>query len=183
MRIVPLRTQSPQLHGRTHVHGWKGCNTLQQWCRPQYFSNNSSSHAICSGGSIGCPLHQRKTAILMCQRLSKLGHPQPLTPMQTNMQQHMRYSPTKYCQKHSRPWTCTSTGYGAAMHKVDLAAIGDPAHRTWQTTSPSITQLTTTNLSAPQFYHLSTITSMGKQVGNGRWRQQCIKRQQRFERP
>jgi hypothetical protein len=49
------------------------------------------------------------------------------------------YSPTKSYPKHSRPWTCGSTGYGAAMPKDNSTITGDLAHRTWQITSPSTT--------------------------------------------
>jgi hypothetical protein len=43
------------------------------------------------------------------------------------MPRHTHYSPTKTYPKHSRPWTCGSTGYGAAMLKDNSAITGDLA--------------------------------------------------------
>ncbi len=63
--------------------------------------------------------------------------------------------------KHSRPWTCGSTGYGAAMPKDNSAITGDLAHRTWQITSPSTTPPHTTSLYAQQFSHQPTIQNTG----------------------
>ena len=74
-----------------------------------------------------------KTAVLMQQTLTKLGHPQPQHGHQCKQtrQQHTHYSPSKNYQKHSRPWTCVSTGYGVAMPKKANSAItGDQAHKT-----------------------------------------------------
>ncbi len=70
---------------------------------------------------------------------------------------HMHYSPTKSYPKHSRPWTCGSTVYGAATPKDNFAITGDLAHRTWQITSPSTTPPHTTSLYAQQFSHQPTI--------------------------
>jgi hypothetical protein len=63
---------------------------------------------------LGALFINAKIAILMRQTLVEFGHLKPCTPMQhqykLTTQQHMRYSPTKYCQKHSRPWIYVSTG-------------------------------------------------------------------------
>ncbi len=77
------------------------------------------------------------------------------------MPRHTHYSPTKSYPKHSRPWTCGSTGYGAAMPKDNSAITGDLAHRTWQITSPSTTPPHTTSLYAQQFSHQPTIQNTG----------------------
>ncbi len=73
------------------------------------------------------------------------------------MPRHTHYSPTKSYPKHSRPWTCGSTGYGAATPKDNSAITGDLAHRTWQITSPSTTPPHTTSLYTQQFSHQPTI--------------------------
>jgi hypothetical protein len=77
------------------------------------------------------------------------------------MPRHMHYSPTKSYPKHSRPWTCGSTGYGATTPKDNSAITGDLAHRTWQITSPSTTPPHTTSLYAQQFSHQPTIQNTG----------------------
>ncbi len=51
------------------------------------------------------------------------------------MPRHTLYSPTKSYPKHSRQWTCVSTGYGAATPKDNSVITGDLAHKTWQITS------------------------------------------------
>ncbi len=53
--------------------------------------------------------------------------------------------------EHSRPWTCVSTGYGAMMPKVNSITAGNLERRTWQITSPSITQPHTTGVYAPLY--------------------------------
>jgi hypothetical protein len=98
---------------------------------------------------LGALFINAKTAISMQKTLSELGHPQPRTPPTT--QQHTRYSPTKFYQKHSRPWTCTSTGKGAMMPKANSVITGDLGRRTWQITSPSIIQPHTTNVYAQPY--------------------------------
>ena len=106
-----------------------------------------------------------KTAVLMQQTLTKLGHPQPQHGHQCKQtrQQHTHYSPSKNYQKHSRPWTCISTGYGVAMPKKANSAItGDQAHKTQHITSPSITPPHTTRLCIPLSSQLSTILNTGK---------------------
>ena len=90
-----------------------------------------------------------KTAVSMRQTLIELRHPQPQCKQTT--QQHMRYSQTKSYHKHSRPWTCVSTGNGAATPKVNSITTGNLEHRTWQITSPSITQPHTTGVYAPLY--------------------------------
>ncbi len=77
------------------------------------------------------------------------------------MPRHMHYSPTKSYPKHSRPWTCGSTGYGATTPKDNSAITGDLAHRTWQITTPSTTPPHTTSLYAQQFSHQPTIQNTG----------------------
>ncbi len=77
------------------------------------------------------------------------------------MPRHTHYSPTKSYSKHSRPWTCGSTGYGAATPKDNSAITGDLAHRTWQITLPSTTPPHTTSLYAQQFSHQPTIQNTG----------------------
>ncbi len=77
------------------------------------------------------------------------------------MPRHMHYSPTKFYPKHSRPWTCGSTGCGAAMPKDNSAITGDLAHKTWQITSPSTTPPHTTSRYAQQFSHQPTIQNTG----------------------
>ncbi len=74
---------------------------------------------------------------------------------------HTHYSPTKSYPKHSRPWICGSTGYGAATPMDNSAITGDLAHRTWQITSPSTTPPHTTSLYAQQFSHQPTIQNTG----------------------
>jgi len=100
---------------------------------------------------LGALFINAKTAVSMQKRLIELGHPQPRSPAprcKPTMQQHMRYSPTKFYQKHSRPWTCASTGYGAVMPKANSVITGDLGRRTWQITSQSITQSQTTRVYA-----------------------------------
>jgi hypothetical protein len=94
---------------------------------------------------------------------------------------HMQYSPTKSYPKHSRPWTCVSTGYGAAMPKDSSVITGDLAHKTWQITSPSITSQHTTSLYAQQSSRQSTIQNTGNssrtQETPQNWRAQIITRE------
>jgi hypothetical protein len=66
------------------------------------------------------------------------------------MPRHTHYSPKQPYPKHSRPWTCVSTGYGAAMLKDNSIITGDLAHKTWQITSQSITPQHTTSLYTQQ---------------------------------
>ncbi len=77
------------------------------------------------------------------------------------MPRHTHYSPTKSYPKHSRPWTCVSTGYGAATPKDNSNITGDLAHKTWQITSQSITPQHTTSLYAQQSSWQSTIQNTG----------------------
>ncbi len=77
------------------------------------------------------------------------------------MPRHTYYSPTKLYPKHSRPWTCVSTGYGAATPKDNTVITGDLAHKTWQITSQSITPQHTTSLYAQQSSRQSTIQNTG----------------------
>ncbi len=60
-------------------------------------------------GELGALFINMKTAISMCQILLELGHPQPRTQCKPTTQWHTHYSPTKYYQKHSKPWICAST--------------------------------------------------------------------------
>ncbi len=71
----------------------------------------------------------------------------------------------KSYQKHSRPWTCVSTGYNAVMPKINSVITGNLERRTWQTTSLSTTQPHTTRVYAPPYWHLSTI----RNTGNSSW--------------
>ncbi len=97
------------------------------------------------------------------------------------MPRHMHYSPTKSYPKHSRPWTCVSTGYGAATPKDNSIITGDLAHKTWPITSPSITPQHTTSLSAQQSSRQSTIQNTGNssrtQKTPQNWRAQIITRE------
>ena len=100
---------------------------------------------------LGALFINAKTAVLLQQTLIKLGHPQPRTPMQTdNATAHVPL-PTKFYLKHSRPWTCISTGYGAATPKVNAITTGDLEQKTWQITSQSIPQQHTTRVCAPPY--------------------------------
>ncbi len=65
-----------------------------------------------------------KTAISMCTTHKRKHQCKPTTP------QHTHYSPTKSSQRHSKPWTCDSTGSGAMMPKDNLGITGDQAHKT-----------------------------------------------------
>jgi hypothetical protein len=89
---------------------------------------------------LGALFINAKTAVSMRQTLTELGHPQPRTPMQTDN------APTKFYQKHSRQWTCISTGYGAVMRKVNSVITGNLEHKIWRITSRSITQPHTTRV-------------------------------------
>ncbi len=51
-------------HMGGHMSMARKDDTLQQWCRPKYLANNPSSYAVCSGGTTGCPIHQRKNCRL-----------------------------------------------------------------------------------------------------------------------
>jgi hypothetical protein len=77
------------------------------------------------------------------------------------MPRHTHYSPTKSYPKHSRPWTCVSTGYGATTPKDNSIITGDLAHNTWPITSPSITPQRTTSLYAQQSSRQSMIQNTG----------------------
>ncbi len=98
-----------------------------------------------------------KTVVSIQQTLIKFSHPQPRTPMQTDNATAHALLTNKILPKHSRPWTCVSTGYGAATPKDNSVITGDLAHRTWQITSPSITPQHTTSLYAQQSSRQSTI--------------------------
>ncbi len=99
------------------------------------------------------------------------------------MPRHMHYSPTKSYPMHSRPWTCVSTGYGAATPKDNSVITGDLAHKTWQITSQSITLQHTTSLYAQQSSWQSTIQNTGNssrtQEIPQNWRAQIITRETR----
>ncbi len=100
------------------------------------------------------------------------------TRCKQTMPRQTHYSPTKSYPKHSRPWTCGSTGYSAATPKDNSAITGDLAHRTWQITSPSTTPPHTTSLYAQQFSHQPTIQNTGissrTQETPRNWRAQII---------
>jgi hypothetical protein len=97
------------------------------------------------------------------------------------MPRHTHYSPIKSYPKHSRPWTCISTGYGAATTKDNSIITGDLAHKTWPITSPSITRQHTTSLYAKQSSRQSTIQNTGNssrtQKTPQNWRAQIITRE------
>jgi hypothetical protein len=80
--VVNLQTKSPQPSWRPHVHGRQRRNPFQQLSRPQHFTDDSSSHVIRS--RLGALFINAKTAVSIRQTLIKLGHPQPLTLMQTD---------------------------------------------------------------------------------------------------
>ncbi len=96
------------------------------------------------------------------------------------MPRHKHYSPTKSYPKHSRPWTCVSTGYGAATPKENSVITRDLAHKTWQITLLSITPQHTTSLYAQGSSWQSTIQNTGNssriQETPQNWRAQIITR-------
>ena len=148
-RVIPVRTQILKLRRRPHVHGGKRRNPHQQRGSPQNFPNNPGSHVICSGGRTGRPIHQCKNSrfnVTNAHRTWTSAAPNPDAKL--TMQQHTRYSPTKFYQKHLKPWTCASTGYGAMILKANSVITGNLGRRTWQITSQSITQPHTTRVYA-----------------------------------
>ncbi len=109
-----------------------------------------------------------KTAVSMQQTLIELGHPQPCTLMQTDNATAHALLTNKSYPNHSGPWTCLSTGYGAATPKDNSIITGDLAHRTWQITSPSITPQHTTSLYSQQSSQQSMIQNTGNSSSH-RW--------------
>jgi len=59
---------------------------------------------------LGALFINAKTAVSMRKRSANSDTRSPAPRCKQTMQQHTGYSPTKFYQKHSRPWTCASTG-------------------------------------------------------------------------
>jgi hypothetical protein len=98
---------------------------------------------------LGALFINTKTANSMRHLHEELGHPQPLTPMQTDKKLQTTYSPTKLCQRPQRQLTYISTGYNVAMLRDNSDITGDQAHRICQIISPSITRPVTTRPADP----------------------------------
>jgi hypothetical protein len=103
----------------------------------------------------------QKPLSLYDKPLSNLATRNHAPQCKQTMPRHMHYSPTKSYPKHSRPWTCVSTGYGAARPKDNSVITGDLAHKTWLIISQSITPQHTTSLYVQQSSQQSTIQNTG----------------------
>ncbi len=78
---------------------------------------------------LGALFINAKTAFSMQQTLQELGHPQPLTPMQTDITAEQAPLTNKIMPKALKAMDMCYTGYAVARPKANFVTTGDQAHR------------------------------------------------------
>jgi hypothetical protein len=66
-----------------------------------------------------------KEAVYLPQILTKMGHQQPQTPIQTDNTMAEGESTIKFSQNAPKPWTCISSGYSTKKPKVNSKFTGN----------------------------------------------------------
>jgi hypothetical protein len=92
-----------------------------------------------------------KEAVYLCQILSKMGHPQPKTPIQTDNTTVEGVIKIKYSQNAPKHWTCKSIGYVTTKPKDNLKFIGNQGEQTSRIISQSIIHRPTMSMLGQSF--------------------------------
>ena len=121
-----------------------------------YPANNGTIHTVAqiikvvmssaAEAKLGAIYINCREAIPARQLLKEMGHKQPTAPMQTDNSMSMALGVVLNLiqPKHQKLWTCVPTGYAVMRAKNNSEHTGALARPTRETTSPSITQLLTT---------------------------------------
>ena len=83
-RVLPLGTKGSQQSRGPHVHGRIGRHTHQQWGCIKLLQIIRAAVSSAAEAELGALFINAKAAVSMRQTLEEMGHPQPLTPIQTD---------------------------------------------------------------------------------------------------